>query len=156
TSKKDWKSQERNYRRMIKRISEQPENEARKGALIALWHALGEIYRSRLKDYASAQAAFEVAATLEPANIQRHEILAELFQMTGGDSLSKAVREYQTLIKADPFRTLYYKSLRKLYMDMRQYDKAWCVCATLTFLKQADEEEKTFYEQYRQKGFVRA
>src|SRR5205823_8933551 len=50
TAKKDWKNQERNYRRMIKRIGQDPPPE-RKGTVIALWHGLGEIYRSRLKDF---------------------------------------------------------------------------------------------------------
>ena len=48
-----------------------------------LWHNLGEIYRTRLKDFQSATAAFEVAASLEPDNLQRHEILAELYVAVG-------------------------------------------------------------------------
>ena len=35
-------------------------------AMLALWHGLGEIYRTRLKDYPSAIAAFEVAVGLDP------------------------------------------------------------------------------------------
>jgi hypothetical protein len=155
TGKKDWKLEERSFRKMIKRLG-QPETPERKAALIALWHNLGEIYRSRLKDYSSAMAAFEVASSLEPEELKRHEILAELYQIVGGDALPKAVREHQTLIKANPFKIDSYKALRKIYMDMRQYDKAWCVCAALAFLKKADGEEQQFYEQYRQKGFVRA
>jgi len=88
--------------------------------------------------------------------VTRNEILAELYQVVGGEALPKAVREHQTLIKANPFKIDSYKALRKIYMDMRQYDKAWCVCASLNFLKKADPEEQQFYEQYRQKGFVRA
>src|SRR6185369_9654913 len=49
-----------------------------------------------------------------------------------------------------------YKALRKLYMDMRQFDKAWCMCSALNYLQRADAEELAFYEQYKQKGFVRA
>jgi tetratricopeptide (TPR) repeat protein len=156
TSRREWKQQERNYRKMIKRTTAQPETEERKTALIALWHALGEIYRSRLKDYASAMAAFEVASGLEPENATRHEILAELYQLVGGDAMPKAIREHQTLIKANPFKIESFKALRKIYMDTRQYDKAWCVCAALAFLKKADAEEQQFFEQYRQRGFVRA
>ena len=60
TAKKDWRNQERNYRKMIKRLGNEPPPD-KKPTQIALWHALGEIYRSRLKDYKSATAAFEVA-----------------------------------------------------------------------------------------------
>ena len=59
TAKKDWRNQERNYRKMIKRLGQEAPPE-KKPTQIALWHALGEIYRSRLKDYKSATAAFEV------------------------------------------------------------------------------------------------
>jgi hypothetical protein len=41
-------------------------------------------------------------------------------------------------------------------MDLRQYDRAWCMCSALAFLQRADADEMQFYEQYRQKGFVRA
>ena len=41
-------------------------------------------------------------------------------------------------------------------MEMRQYDRAWCVSAALAFLRKADAEEQQFFEQYKPKGFVRA
>jgi hypothetical protein len=121
-----------------------------------LWHNLGEIYRSRLKDYRAAAQAFEVAAQLEPDNRQRHEILAELFMLSGPDMADKAVREHMTMLKLEPFKIDSYKALRKIYMDTHQYDKAWCLCNTLSFLKKADPEEQQFFEQYKPKGFVRA
>src|SRR5438105_6597407 len=95
---------------------------------IALWHALGEIYRSRLKEYKAAIQAFEVAKELDPNNLGRHEILAELYLMGGPDYGLKAIAEHMTLIKKDPFRVESYKALRRIYMELRQYDKAWCMC----------------------------
>ena len=60
TEAHDWKTEERVYRRQIKRLgSELPPD--KRPALIALWHGLGEIYRTRLKDGPGACAAFEVA-----------------------------------------------------------------------------------------------
>src|SRR5262249_55453 len=56
---------------------------------------------------------------------------------------------------AEPYKIDSYKALRKIYMDSHQYDKAWCVCNTLNFLKKIDPEELQFYEQYKPKGFVR-
>jgi tetratricopeptide (TPR) repeat protein len=150
TTKRDWKGQERAYRRMIKRLREGDR------ILINLWHNLGEIYRSRLKELGAATAAFEVAMRLDPTNIQRREILAELYVMSGPDQATKAVAQHMELLKQEPFRVESYKELRKIYMDTRQYDKAWCVCATLAFLKKADPEEVQFYEQYKPRGFVKA
>ena len=41
-------------------------------------------------------------------------------------------------------------------MDAHQYDKTWCVCNTLAFLKKADPDELQFYEQYKPRGLVKA
>ncbi|HVZ74315.1 MAG TPA: tetratricopeptide repeat protein [Polyangia bacterium] len=158
TAKKDWKNQERNYRRMIKRLGTEPTPE-RKPTVVALWHALGEIYRSRLKDYKSATAAFEVCVQLDPEGTARHQILAELYQLSGPESYDKAVGAYRHLVKVAPdfaAMAVPMKTLRRLYTEMRQYDRAWCVTAALSFLRKADGEEQQFYEQYKPKGFARA
>ncbi len=158
TAKKDWKNQERNFRKMIKRFGQEPTPE-RKPTVVALWHGLGEIYRSRLKDYKSATAAFEVAVQLDPDGVARHQILAELYQLSGPDSYDKAVQAYRHLIKVSQDfgqMAVHMKTLRRLYMETRQYDRAWCVTSALAFLRKADGEEQQFFEQYRPKGFARA
>ncbi len=152
TGKKDFRTQERNYRKMIKRMPATGFENIK----VALWHALGEIYRTRLKEYKTAIQAFEVAVGLEPENMARREILGELYLMGGPDYAPQAVKEQMKLIERDPFRVESYKALRKLYMDLRQYDRAWCICSALAFLQRADADETQFYEQYKQKGFVRA
>ncbi len=150
TQKRDWKNQERAYRAMIKRLR------AGDPILVQLWHALGEIYRSRLKQMEAAIAAFEVAQKLDPNNAERREILAELHVMAGPDHADKAIEQHQGILRDDPFRYDSYKALRRMYMETRQYDKTWCVCNTLAFLKKADAEEMQFYEQYKPRGFVKA
>jgi tetratricopeptide (TPR) repeat protein len=158
TAKKDWKNQERSFRKMIKRLGQEPSGE-RKATQVALWHGLGEIYRSRLKDFKSATAAFEVCVQLDPDATPRHQILAELYQLSGPESYDKAIREYRHLLKVTPDlgqMAVYLKTLRGLFMAMQQYDRAWCVAAAMVFLRKADPEEQQFFEQYRPKGFVRA
>jgi len=150
TEKRDWKNQERAYRSMIKRL--QPGDPI----LVNLWHALGEIYRSRLKQLEAAIASFEVAQKLEPGNAQRREILAELHVMAGPDHTDKAVEQHMEILRADPFRYESYKVLRRLYMEQREYDKTWSVCHTLSFLKKADPEETQFHDQYKPRGFLKA
>ena len=149
TTKKDWKNQEREYRKMIKRL--QPGTPI----LVELWHALGEIYRSRLRHYQSAIQAYEIAQALDDNNA-RGEILAELYLVAEGDYTDKAIAQHMSMLRNDPFKYDSYKALRKIYMDSHQYDKTWCVCNTLAFLKKADPEEMQFYEQYKPRGFVKA
>src|SRR4029077_69347 len=147
-----------NYRKMIKRIGQDPPEE-RKDTVVALWHALGEIYRSRLKDFKSATAEFEVCVQLQPEATARHEILAELYQLSGPESYDKAVKAYRHLIKATQDlgqMAVYMKTLRKMFMEMRQYDRAFCVGAALVFLRKPDAEETQFFEQYKPKAFSRA
>ena len=151
TQKKDWKNLERNYRKMLHRIA----GKDRKDLEISLWHFLGEIYRTRMGQFDAAAEAFKMAASLDPENMLRHEILAEIY-MGMPDRLEDAVGEHQQLIRQNPYRVDSYKALRKLYFDHRQYDKAWCLCSTLAFLKKADTEEQQFFEQYRTRGMVRA
>ncbi len=158
TAKKDWRNQERSYRKMIKRLGADPAPEKR-STQIALWHALGEIYRSRLKDYKSAMAAFEVAVSLDKDALPRHQILAELYQMSGPDTYDKAVQEYRFLVRSTQDfgeMALYLKTLRRLFTEMQLHDRSWCVTAALAFLRKADPEEQQFFDQYRPKGFVRA
>lgn len=162
TSKRDWKAQERAYRAMIKRLQPQegenpadnPNHQKLHGILVNLWHALGEIYRSRLKQLKSASAAFEVAQTLDPTSQSRAEILAELYIVT--DQSDKAVLQHMDMLKKEPFKYDSYKALRRIYEQTHQYDKTWCVCNTLVFLKKHDQDELDFYEQYKPRGFVKA
>jgi tetratricopeptide (TPR) repeat protein len=150
---RDWKEQERAFRKMIKRLQGKlPGSPIHAG----LWHSLGEIYRSRLKHYQSAISAFEIALELDPTDANRREILVELYLTSGPEYSDKAIAQHMQMLRDNPFKYDSYKSLRRIYMDTHQYDKAWCVCNTLAFLKQADPEEMQFYEQYKPRGFVKA
>ncbi len=151
TQRKDWKNLERAYRKMLHRIT----GTGRPDLEINLWHFLGEIYRTRMQQFEPAAEAFKMASNLDPDNVVRHEILAELYVSLPG-RMDDAVKEYQWMIKNNPYKVESYKALRKLYFDNRQYDKAWCLCATLAFLKKADADEQQFFEQYRAKGMIRA
>ena len=151
TQKKDWKNLERAYRKMLHRIA----GKGRMDLEINLWHFLGEIYRTRMGQFEPAAEAFKMASKLDPDNLMRHEILAELY-VSLPNRLDDAIAEYQWMIKQNPYSVESYKALRKLYFENRQYDKAWCLCATLAFLKKADAEEQQFFEQYRTKGMIRA
>ena len=53
------------------------------------------------------------------------------------------------MLQKDPLRVDPYRSLYKLYLRMHEYDRAWCMCAALAFLRKADDEEQRFFEDYR-------
>ncbi len=76
--------------------------------------------------------------------------------MAGPEYTDKAIEQHMRMLRNEPFKYDSYKALRRIYMDAHQYDKTWCVCNTLAFLKKADPDELQFYEQYKPRGLVKA
>jgi golgin subfamily B member 1 len=152
TKKEDWKNLARAYRRMIKRLPAEGLNDLR----LRLWQAMGELALGKLGDQDTAIAAFEVAATIDPKNMQRQELLADLYIKAGPDYLDKAIASEQVLLQRAPERLQSYRTLRRLYGDAKQYDKMWCVCGALCFLKKADAEEQKFFDTNKPRGLVPA
>jgi tetratricopeptide (TPR) repeat protein len=148
TKSKDWKTLERSYRKMLKRLPADSMGDLK----ITLWSNLAEIYRTRLKDFKASAAAFEVAAKLDPNNTERHFLLAELYEALMQDNpqeyAAQAVKEHQILIAQEPFRYESYHALFNIYRKSSQIDKAYCVARTLVFLKQATPEEQQVHEKY--------
>ncbi|MCA9666110.1 MAG: tetratricopeptide repeat protein [Myxococcales bacterium] len=133
------------YRRMLKRLPEStPVAEQ-----VRLWHELGTICETQLRDARGAIVAFEVAAKLDPSNVERQEKLSRLYVSAGPSAYEKAIRANQRLLQGDPMRLEAYKELRRLYAELGQMDKAWCVTAVLTLLKRASNEEAALYQKLK-------
>ncbi|MCA9715810.1 MAG: hypothetical protein KC468_14120, partial [Myxococcales bacterium] len=156
TKSKDWKTLERSYRKMLKRLPPDEQTPLK----ITLWSNLAEIYRTRLRDYKAAAAAFEVAAKLDPENVDRHFMLAELYETLIEEGrqefVQHAVREHGILLTREPYRFPSYHALFNIYSRSKQIDKAFCVARTLVFLKQATEAEQALYQQYNSDDFQQA
>jgi tetratricopeptide (TPR) repeat protein len=148
TTKKDWKALERAFRKMLRRMS--TANVSNPDLEFNLWHNLGLIYRDRLRDTTSAIEAFKMATRFKPDEAVERQILAELYEAT--EQIEAAVGEHALVLQKDPLRVDPYRSLYKLYLRMHEYDRAWCMCAALSFLRKTDEEEQRFFEDYRPKG----
>ena len=150
TGQKDWKALERAFRKMLRRLSTANANNP--DLEFNLWHNLGLIYRDRLADTTSAIEAFKMATRYKPDEPVERQILAELYEVT--EQLEAAIGEHSIVLQKDPLRVDPYRSLYKLALKMHDYDRAWSMCAALTFLQKADEEEKRFFEDYRPRGMI--
>jgi len=144
TNNKDWETQAENYRKMVDRIKDgsNPDLEFR------LYQNLGEIYRSRLKEIDYAISAYSKATQVKPDDVKSHEILAQLYEFTG-DQLDKAVDAHRAIVSADPFdanAAASYKAMRRLYLEMKDLDKAFVTSSALVAAGYADEDELKFYE----------
>ena len=148
TTKRDWKAQERAYRDMIKRLPTAAATPMFHKLQVGLFDGLGEIYRSRLKQYQSATAGVRDRAAdgSEQRAPRRTAPTAPRSSpsstcVAGPDYADKAVEQHMRMLRNEPFKYDSYKALAQIYMDTHQYDKNWCVCNTLAFLKKADPDE---------------
>jgi len=158
TAARDWKTQERTYRRQIKRMGNDVAPE-RRPALLALWNGLGEIFRTRLKEYPAALAAFEVAADLDPESNERRKILAELYRLNGPATYGKAIAAHRALVQraASPAEMVPdLKTMLRLLVELGSLDEAHAAASVLVGTGQADHDEATLYQQYRPRGVIRA
>lgn len=152
SDKGDYKSLARSYRKMLKRVGDEAPTEQ----LLKLWTRLGEICLEHLSDNEAAIAALEVASSLDPDAIERHEQLANLYLEAGESRREDAIEELQVLIQAAPDRVELYRALSNLYMEEREIDKAYCLSQALVFLNAATDPEKQLFTAYRPQQFVLA
>ena len=156
TSRGEWKSLERAFRRMLRRLAALRKGEARgepSGELeYNLWHGLGLVYRDRLHDMVSAVESFKMAARFRDDAATARQILAELFE--GLQQEDAAASEIARTLSRDPTRDGPYRALCRLYLKQHEYDRAFCACAALAFLNKADESERRFFEDSRPRGML--
>ncbi len=150
TQKRDWDAQAQAYVRMINRLKGRgnPELEYR------LQANLGEIYRSRLKDPHLAVEAFQAAAKIKPDEKKTYEILAQLYELKESDE-DKAVEAHRQIVALGPISNdaaTSYKAMRRLYMKMNQFDKAFVVSSIMRAMEIADGEEAKFYDDNLEPG----
>jgi hypothetical protein len=150
TDKEDYKGLARAYRKMLKRIGEDAPAEQ----LLRLWTRLGDICQDRLGDAEAAIAAYEVASSLAPEDVERHEQLANLYLEAGDSRRDDAIAELQVLLQSYPERVELYRALSDLYGEGDEVDKAFCLAQALVFLGAATPEEQRRYELHRPRSFV--
>jgi tetratricopeptide (TPR) repeat protein len=134
----DWMGLARALRAMIRRQADR----ATAGEQLELWSRLGDVARERLDDRDAAIAAYEVAVALDPANVGRHEQLAELYLAAGPSHVDKAGAELQLLLRQAPDRLELYRQLHALYRKSGQRDKSYCLAQALVFLGHASEAQR--------------
>jgi hypothetical protein len=153
TSKADWPRLEKAYRDRVKRLESMKEGEAPAPKDIAhLYDSLAEVLKHRLSRPADAVEAFEKAQKLDPENRRRAEQLAEIFAAEPKKYFQAAVRVHHELLEMSPYRMESYQALRKLYTEGKKPDESWCVCQTLTMLKNAEPDEEGFFKKHRKRS----
>ncbi len=145
TARREWKTLERSYRKMIARVA----GKGKKELEFSLLHSLGLIYRDRLQQLAEAIRCFEMSSERQPEDVQEHKILAELYTRAG--QAEQAITRWGVIFEKDFGNAEALHAIYDLHYQLRQYDQAWCVAATASFLlrDRAREDLRAFHEQYK-------
>lgn len=135
----DYELLERNYRKMIQRLSSDDPQ------VVQLWQELGHIYSGKLDRPEDAIASYEVVSTLD-GDTSHKRVLLELYEQSD-DQIDKAIAQRQTLVSRSPLEPDNYSALTELYLRTGDPDRAWCAARALIFLDKATEAQKSFYYQ---------
>ena len=159
TAKKDWKNQERNYRKMIKRLGTGADARAQGDGGRAVARAGRDlpVAAQGLQVGDRGLRGLRAAGSGRDARATRSS--PSCTSCRGPSRYEKAVKEYRHLIKATQDfgqMAVYMKTLRKLFMEMRQYDRAWCVGAALAFLRKARRRGDAVLRAVQAEGVHRA
>jgi tetratricopeptide (TPR) repeat protein len=153
--RQDWKELARYYRKALKRLGpDAPNNsDGHNEERLRIWSALGEVCLDKLGERASALAALEVALTFDRNNLERRKTLADLYVQAGPDSFDKAIVEHQVLLRAEKQRIISYRSLKHLYIQTGQREKAAACSYALTFLKKGEPDDAKHVAQLKAAPF---
>jgi len=139
--RQEWKELARFYRKALKRIGPAADD-GKNAERLRLWSALGEVCLDKLGERESALAALEVAITFDGRNLERHKQLADLYVQAGPDRFDKAIVEHQLLLRSEKQRIISYRSLKHLYIQTGQRDKAAACSYALCFLKKGEADDQ--------------
>lgn len=137
---KDYEELERNYRKMIQRLT--PSDPL----VVQLWQDLGQLYTGKLDRQEDAIASYEVLSTIDGSSNHKRVLLG-LYEESD-EKLDKAIAERQRLLEKNPLDADHYSSLTELYLRLGEPDRAWCATRALVYLQKATEPQKTFFYQH--------
>src|SRR5207245_566907 len=80
----------------------------------------------------------------------------DLYVQAGPDRFDKAILEHQFLLRHEKQRIVSYRSLKHLYVQTNQRDKASHLSYALTFLKKAEPDDARYLAELRAKPFATA
>ncbi|MBN2495414.1 MAG: tetratricopeptide repeat protein [Deltaproteobacteria bacterium] len=111
---------------------------------IPLHMKVGQLLDSKLNNTDRAIIEYKRVIEISPRSTEAHEALAELYGRTGL-YYANAIEEHRKLLEINPFRLGSYHELRRIFEEQRAFDKVFCTCAVLHYLRATDQNEEFFY-----------
>lgn len=115
------------------RLEQVRTTEGREGERLRLWDRLGELC-VQLGRSDDAIAAFEVALSLAPDDVERRERVAELLTDAGGKHDADAIAQHQAVLRTNKKRVASYRALRTLYARTGRPHEARCVAEAMSLM----------------------
>jgi tetratricopeptide (TPR) repeat protein len=140
---KNWQALARLYQKSARELGQDGPGRSVK---IRAMDGLAELALRFSKDPRVAIKALEAADSIDPDNGERKGLMATLYQQAGPEFQARAIATHHAAIAADPERLASFKALVDLYRAAGDRDRLWCMAATMTFLRKADEELRDIYE----------
>jgi len=142
---RDWQRLAVLYEDQLKRLPPPiPGQDDRRVPMLA---ELTELYRYRIEDRRKAIACCESLLAIDKGQLKVREDLARLYEAEG--LAERAILLHRSLIADSPFAIDSYHALRRIYETRGERDRTLCLCATLAFLDEADEDEREFLRSNR-------
>ncbi|HZF55627.1 MAG TPA: tetratricopeptide repeat protein [Polyangiaceae bacterium] len=120
--------------------------------MLQTFEKLAVLYKEKLNWMSDAIDAYEAAQTLDPDNLEREEVLAQLYVSDPANYFDKAVAAQEAILKRNPYKPEPYKTLRKLFTEGKKADAAWCTCQALFCMNIAEPDEERFFKRMRAEG----
>jgi tetratricopeptide (TPR) repeat protein len=140
---KNWQALARLYQKSARELGNDGPGRPVK---IRAMDGLAELALRFSKDPRVAIKALEAADAIDPDNGERKALMAALYQQAGPEFHPRAIALHHAAVAADPDRLASYKALVDLYRASGDRDRLWCLAATMTFLRKADDELRDIYE----------
>ncbi|MBK7582017.1 MAG: hypothetical protein IPI67_17650 [Myxococcales bacterium] len=138
----DFRGIEQAYVRQLERLTERGET----AAATAMLERLATLRSERLYDVRGAITALDQLVVLAPSNVDARARLASFLEQT--NELELAARCLEAAAEWGPARPATFRHLHRICNEIGDIDRAYCACAVLVHLGEADVDEQTVYRQF--------
>jgi tetratricopeptide (TPR) repeat protein len=138
----DWTSVESAYARQLERLAERGE----KAGATELLDKLAKLRAELLDNVHGAIMALDQWVQIDPENVTARSRLAQLLEK--GGELELAARCLETAAIWGPTRPETFRQLHRICARLGDMDRAYCACAVLVHLGEADLDEQAVYRHF--------
>jgi tetratricopeptide (TPR) repeat protein len=138
----DWAGAERAYSRQLERLAERGLVTEQKELL----RKLARLRTDQLDDTTGAILALDRLVTLDPNDLDARHTLATLLEQSGQPDLAMRCLEVTARVAPTDPRT--FQAMHRVASRAGDIDRAYCACAVLVHLGEADLDEQILYQQY--------